>query len=121
MPDRAFTVKPMERSLPWRDWRWTRSQSILIAMEVFSWRSGPVGFGRTENRPLQRNKTSSRDPELSRLSSSSPLPVNLYRTWWCPTVTISPTTPGAWSNWDLAAACTRSDTRLLAWLKSWDR
>src|ERR1019366_8034306 len=28
-------------------------------MEVFSWRSGPVGFGRTEDRPLQRSKTSS--------------------------------------------------------------
>ena len=57
MPDRAFTVKPMYRSLPKRDWRRTRSQSILIAMEVFSWRSGPVGFGRTEDRPLQRSKT----------------------------------------------------------------
>src|ERR1017187_313921 len=59
MPDRAFTVKPMYRSLPKRDWRRTRSQSILIAMEVFSWRSGPVGFGWTEDRPLQRSKTSS--------------------------------------------------------------
>src|SRR5450759_4422778 len=28
-------------------------------MEVFSWRSGPVGCGRTEDRPLQRSKTSS--------------------------------------------------------------
>src|ERR1035437_9018684 len=59
MPVRAFTVKPMERSLPRRDWRWIRSQSILVAMEVFSWRSGPVGCGRTEDRPLQRSKTSS--------------------------------------------------------------
>src|ERR1039457_2716491 len=59
MPDRAFTVKPMYRSLPKRDWRRTRSQSILIAMEVFSWRCGPVGFGRTEDRPLQRSKNSS--------------------------------------------------------------
>src|ERR1035437_7985217 len=58
MPDRAFTLKPMERSISRRDWRWTRSQSILIAMEVFSWRSGAVGCGRTEDRPLQRNKTS---------------------------------------------------------------
>jgi hypothetical protein len=59
MPDRTFTVKPMYRSLPRRDWRWTLSQSILIAMEVFSWRSGRVGCGRTEDRPLQRSKTSS--------------------------------------------------------------
>src|ERR1019366_1893515 len=65
MPDRAFTLKPMERSLPRRDWRWTLYQSILIAMEVFSWRSGPVGFGRTEDRSLQRSKTSSGDMSQS--------------------------------------------------------
>src|ERR1035441_9162120 len=28
-------------------------------MEVFSWRSGPVGFGWTQDRPLQRSKTQS--------------------------------------------------------------
>src|SRR5450759_1782694 len=34
-------------------------------MEVFSWRFGPVGFGRTEDRPLQRSKTSSGDMSQS--------------------------------------------------------
>src|ERR1035437_1342652 len=28
-------------------------------MELFSWRSGPVGFGQTEDEPLQRSETSS--------------------------------------------------------------
>ena len=43
MPGRAFAVKPSENPLPKRDWRRTRSQSILVnsfhslvAMEVFS-------------------------------------------------------------------------------------
>ena|ERR1017187_9647485 len=83
MPDRAFTLKPMERSLPRRDWRWTRSQSILIAMEVFSWRSGPVGFGRTEDIPFQRSKASSGDmsescPDYPGQIRSNPLSANLY-------------------------------------------
>src|ERR1035437_10305036 len=34
-------------------------------MEVFSWRSGQVGFGRTEHRSLQRSKTSSGDMSQS--------------------------------------------------------
>src|ERR1035437_7173699 len=83
MPDRAFTLKPMERSLPRRDWRWTRSQSILIAVEVFSWRSGPVGFGRTEDIPFQRSKASSGDmsescPDYPGQIRSNPLSANLY-------------------------------------------
>src|ERR1035437_4706393 len=34
-------------------------------MEVFSWWCGPVGFGRTEDRSLQRSKTSSGDMSQS--------------------------------------------------------
>ena len=56
MPGRAFAVKPSENPLPKRDWRRTRSQSILVnsfhslvAMEVFNWRSGPVGFCRNHD------------------------------------------------------------------------
>jgi len=48
-------------------------------MEVFSWRSGPVGCGRTEDRPLQRSKTSSGGMSQScpDYPGQSPLPVNL--------------------------------------------
>src|SRR5664279_2442078 len=79
MPGRAFAVKPSENPLPKRDWRWTRSQSILVAMEVFSWRSGPVGCGRTEDKPFQRSKTSSGGISQScpDYPGQSPLPVNL--------------------------------------------
>src|ERR1035437_6130831 len=47
-------------------------------MEVFSWRSGPVGCGRTEDRPLQRSKTSSGGMSQScpDYPGQSPLPVN---------------------------------------------